>query len=347
MAASLERLDQVSTSHSAQQQSLILKLIKLLLGFWGDFDGWYDESLVIGQAARSATLVAAATRQARTLARSYTSITLADLDATPRTVPPMWDFYPRNGIGALEVYSRPAKQYVYARSQGATVEEAKKVANERLEHLATQDVKLATRDEERRIYEAAPKVIGYRRIVHPELSKSGTCGLCIVASARVYSTDDLMPLHGPSCNCDTLPITKGDDPGFRLNDDDLQKIYAAAGSTAAEDLQNTRISINEHGELGPVLVKKGDHFRSAADAGRPEYEKPTPETIRANYTAALDDAKSKLADIQDAYAELAAQPGAMDANSDLSVKRVALFRAQKFAAEHVAALTAGLANLPK
>jgi hypothetical protein len=35
--------------------------------------------------------------------------------------------------------------------------------------------------------EADLRVTGYRRVVHPELSRTGTCGLCIVASDQVYN----------------------------------------------------------------------------------------------------------------------------------------------------------------
>jgi hypothetical protein len=347
MPASLERLQKVSDTHAKSRQSLITELLKLLLGFWGDFDGWYDPTLVAGQSARSADLVAAATAKARRLARSYTQTVLSDMGGWPTKPPVQVDFYPRNGVGALDVYSRPATQFVYARSQGATVEDARKVAFDRLTALATQDVKLATRDEQRRLYMGSPKVIGYRRIIHPELSETGTCGLCVVASSRIYSTDELMPLHGPSCNCDTMPITAGDDPGLRINQDDLDRIYEAAGGNAAEDLVNTRITINEHGELGPVLWKQGDNFKTAKESGRPAFKKPTRDNIRADMQRALEGAEKRLADAQAAYDLFASQTGAMEPNTRLNDQRVKLFRAQKALAEHVAALKSALANLPK
>jgi hypothetical protein len=347
MAAPLARLQKVSDSHSKKRQSLITELLKLLLGFWGDFDGWYDDNLVAGQAARSADLVAAATAQARRLARSYTQAVLTDLDAWPTKPPAQVDFYPRSGVSALEVYSRPAKQFVYARSQGATIEEARKVANDRLGSLATQDVKLGTRDEQRRIYMSAPKVIGYRRIIHPELSETGTCGLCVVASSRIYHSADLMPLHGPSCNCDTMPITADDDPGLRINQDDLDRLYEAAGGNSAEDLVNTRVTVNENGELGPVLWKDGDHFKTAKEAGRPEYRKPTPSNVRDDLTRALETAETKYAAAKKAHDDFGARPGAREPSTPMNDKRVLLFRAQRALGDHVAALKSAVANLPK
>ena len=114
---------------------------------------------------------------------------------------------------------------------------------------------------------SAPKIIGYRRVIHPEFSKTGTCGLCIVASSRFYTKAELMPLHDLG-KCTISPMTATQDLGLKLNEDDLAKIYDAAGSTYAEDLKKITVQINEHGELGPILTKKGDHFRDVATVNR-------------------------------------------------------------------------------
>jgi hypothetical protein len=101
----------------------------------------------------------------------------------------------------------------------------------------------------------------YRRVLRPELSVTGSCGLCIAASDRIYRVRELMPIHPPSCKCTTLPIVGDDDPGRSLNRVDLDRLYAEAGSTAAADLRRTRYKVNEHGEFGPVLTRAGDSFR--------------------------------------------------------------------------------------
>jgi hypothetical protein len=62
-------------------------------------------------------------------------------------------------------------------------------------------------------------------------------------------------------------VTKGFDPGLRLNDDDLKEFYkTAGGSTFAADLVNVRVSVGEHGELGPVLHRDDDNLRDHLDA---------------------------------------------------------------------------------
>lgn len=115
-----------------------------------------------------------------------------------------------------------------------------------------------------------PRLIGYRRMIHPELSKSGqSCGMCIVASTRMYYKADLMAIH-EGCNCLPLPIYEGNDPGGFINDDELQRFYDAAGGNQARELKNTRYQIDEHGEIGPVLSRYGKPIKSAEDVKRDE-----------------------------------------------------------------------------
>jgi hypothetical protein len=243
--------------------------------------------------------------------RSFQTAVMRELGAELK-LPKQTNPYPRANVAPLEVYSRPSAQFVYQLSQGDTVDEAEAAAAERLGQLATADVVLADRDETHSLYAETPAIVGYRRVIHPELSRSGTCGLCIVASDRFYTRGDLMPLHD-RCNCIPMPIVKGDDPGKRLNSDDLGRIYAAAGGNFAEQLKFVRVNVDEHGELGPVLVKKGDHFRTPAEAGRPEYVKPTAESKRRQTRDALDSASKQLDDVQRELADLQKQiPSSLD-----------------------------------
>jgi hypothetical protein len=332
--ANLEKLKAASNRHAAQRDGVLEQLLKLLFGLWGTYDRWDDVDAVAGMVARTASLVDSATTKTQRVTRAYATAVLQELDALPKSLPPIPDGYPRANVTPFEVYSRPVEQYIWRRRNGGTMEEARRSFENRLTEIASADIAAADRDEAQNVYAASPRVTGYRRVIHPELSKSGTCGLCIVASAQVYSTDELMPLHGGSCNCDTLPITDRDDPGLRLNDDDLKTIYAAAGSTAAEDLVNTRITITEHGELGPVLVKQGDHFKTAEDAGRPAFVKLTPEAVRAARSTERDVLLEQIDRAQARY-------DLMDktlTNSSADAPRIALFRSVSFMRERATAL---------
>lgn len=277
--------------HAKLRQSLLLELLKALLGLWGGFKGWNDPDLVSGQAAQSANLVDVALSKSRRLARSYAMAMLRELDAAPaKPLPPPVDLYPRSGSTELDVYTRPAEQYLYAISQGKTDAQALKIATDRMQSLAEMDVAAAERDELETIWALSPKVIGHRRIIHPELSKSGTCGLCVVAASRLYSMDELMPLHN-RCKCTDGPVVAGGDYPLRLNEADLKTIYEAAGSTGAADLKRIRVAIKEHGELGPILVREGQEFRDVATVNKGgakkfnAYSKPTIEQQRHSWEA--------------------------------------------------------------
>lgn len=87
-----------------------------------------------------------------------------------------------------DAYGRIADQYRWETiANGASDEEALAKAKIRAEQVVDTDISLAVREQEA----ATAKRLGvqlYRRVLHPELAESGlSCGLCIVASDRVYS----------------------------------------------------------------------------------------------------------------------------------------------------------------
>lgn len=263
----VDQTAQKADRHAQLSEAVTAALISMLWALWGRLDarGWWDDQLVQSNADRSATFVASALRQARLNQRSVLSSVLRDLNALPKTLPKPSTDYVRIGVTAAGVYLRPAKQYQYAFSQGKTFQEARQVAQTRIENLASTDVLKAQMLESRDVLKASPKVIGSRRIIHPELAKDHlSCSLCVVASTRVYKVGELQPIHD-RCNCGVLPITADSDPGLKLNQADLKKFYTAAGSTSAADLLNTRVSVHENGELGPILTRYGDAFRSPSD----------------------------------------------------------------------------------
>lgn len=182
----------------------------------------------------------------------------------------------RNGADMRRVFQRPAKLYRRQVAKGVPPAEAFKQAMNYAAGLTESNNTLAMREAARLTMVAlAPSagVTGYRRILRPELSKTGiSCGLCIVASDRVYKTSQLMPIHPPSCNCDILPVVGAaggaGDPGNSFNNLDLQDLYALAGDSSDSDaLKKVRVQVNEHGEYGPVLTYSGQKFTDWRDIG--------------------------------------------------------------------------------
>jgi hypothetical protein len=178
----------------------------------------------------------------------------------------------------VEPYARVADNYRYqVVADGATSERAKRKALLRIAAVAETDVTLAVREQVRKTLGQIPGVTGYRRILHPELSKTGPCGLCVVAADRVYKIEDLKPIHD-FCVCETLPIIGALDPGLRLNASELAAIYDAAGGTGGEvikggkhhsaALKRVRVALAEHGEIGPVLVDADQRYRGPREVAK-------------------------------------------------------------------------------
>jgi hypothetical protein len=172
------------------------------------------------------------------------------------------------------MFNRPARTQRYLESQGMGSEEARARAEQRMLTLVDGNLMLAQRLAEAEIIAKAAatdeRVIGLRRVIHPEMSRTGTCGLCIAASDRIYKVRELMPLHA-RCWCTTAAVTDEFDPADVLNAVDLKQLYDNAGdSTNSAALKRTRYKINEHGELGPSLIPgkrtKTSRRRSGAPA---------------------------------------------------------------------------------
>jgi hypothetical protein len=173
-----------------------------------------------------------------------------------------------------EPYGRAADLFRREIAEGKTEDQARDKALLRVSVAAETDVTLAVREQWRASGKNIPGIRGYRRILHPEQSKDGPCGLCVVAADRIYRVAELLPLHD-RCRCEVLPIIGELDPGIDLNAADLEAIYRAAGGTGGEKLitvggrrkhvspalKKIRVALAEHGELGPWLVDANQHWR--------------------------------------------------------------------------------------
>jgi hypothetical protein len=186
-------------------------------------------------------------------------------------------------------YIRVAEAYRYkVIAEGVPEVDARNRALVRLGVVTETDVTLAVREQEKRNL-GRQGAIGYRRILHPELAKSGhSCGLCVVAADRTYHVEELKPIHN-RCNCEVLGVYKKADgtkldPGIALNWSDLNAVYQAAGGTAGgQPLRRVRVVLAEHGELGPTLIDGGQHYRGPVEVAKTKADRPT--QIRAQLKA--------------------------------------------------------------
>lgn len=195
-------------------------------------------------------------------------------------------------VPAEEVYGRIPDSIRFAMvAKGKSEEQARIEGLRRAMHVADTDVMLAERAQVQRfLTERKPKgVVGYRRILHPELGSGGPpCGLCVVASDRLYHIEELMPIHG-RCRCSVAIATADSDPGDSLNKDDLALIYKAAGGNTRDQLKTVRVEYAEHGELGPVIVNATQNFRGPDDFARTQSQ-----DLEKNWFAQLESAQEQL-----------------------------------------------------
>lgn len=291
----------LANAEGVAQEAIVLALTTRLVAQWASFDSYYEGGAVQKFAATSAGLVRAAQRQAGRvtevhLRRQYQRLGI-DL---PRTMIVDLPDDLRRGASTEDVYQRPVRtvRYLLAdliaqereaqrdvdeqakavdrelkKNRAEVIEErARRNAADRLNRQALMDVQLARATAAQQIFYAAPEspkgtTIGWRRIIHPEVG--AVCGLCVAASDRTYQRINRMDLHG-GCKCTALPvIVNGNgeviDPGRSLNAADLSAIYAAAGDTTnSRALSQTRIQVQENGELGPILMADGVEYKGPA-----------------------------------------------------------------------------------
>lgn len=182
----------------------------------------------------------------------------------------------------LQVLNRPARAYRYQKSIGADDATASEVALQRIARVVDTNATLAQRAAEEQVLAAAVDldnpIIGWRRIIHPEVqTKTGVCGLCVAAATRMYYVRELKAIHD-NCNCTIAAVTEDEDPGLELNEEDFDILYNAAGetsgltrSTFGRELKKIRYRTDEHGELGLVLKpepgEQVQHFTSEESDG--------------------------------------------------------------------------------
>lgn len=229
-------------------------------GVWASGPDWYDAAVVAALAAEAAAASTAGQDALVGATEQFITSTVSTLTGATTAIPGVSLPPIRSGAPLTLVHSRTAERFKRAFAQGKSEDEAYLLALQRAGGLGRTDLTLRQRAAQIILLDELG-VTQYRRVVRPELSHTGSCGLCIVAADRIYKISDLMPIHPPSCKCITMPIIGELDPGQTMNAEDLGRFYDEAGSTKAEDLRKTRYQVNEHGEYGPVLTRQGDDFR--------------------------------------------------------------------------------------
>jgi hypothetical protein len=150
----------------------------------------------------------------------------------------------RNGISPLEVYRRPFVTVWAALEAGKPLADALSAGEARATSTAAMDVQLSMRSTLSAVGRSDDRIVGYQRV--PD---AGACEFCRTVAGQRYRVEQLMPLHN-HCGCGVEPITaanRGDFTGKPENDLSVVR-------------DGVHAAVQEHGELGPVLVDGTQHF---------------------------------------------------------------------------------------
>ena len=261
-AAQVAALTAWVTQHAAARARIEVGVLafvrRLIMGLAGGV--FYNDDRVDEVAARVIAQVRAGQQATAAVTSSYLDRVFTVYDVpTPRGDVVLPERL--RPVDPVVQWRRPAEQYRYARSQGVDEAPAVTRAVQRAERMAGTDLSLAMREASRQKLvlvdaDADVEVRGYRRIIHPELSAGGTCGLCVAAADRFYSVEDLLPIHD-RCWCTVLPVITGLPDPKSVDRKAYEDAVARAGNTSAGALARERYRFDQHGELGPVLVAEG------------------------------------------------------------------------------------------
>ncbi len=261
--AGIDRIARILDARTLQRTTIQDRVMRAVLELVSTFDAWYSGTDIRALTERITTYVEAGQVQIANLTNAYLAQVAYEL--TGRSLAPAPLIQPatlRAGVAHDEVYARLAAHYRYLISQGATEVDALAAVQTRARTLTHMDMLLSVTHQARGWQEFHNWRM-FRRVIRPEASRTGVCGLCLVASDRLYYRGDLLPVHD-NCFCDVILVTRENDPGSVLNRDTLDELYADANySTHADELRHTKYVIAEHGELGPILIRDGDNFRDA------------------------------------------------------------------------------------
>lgn len=191
----IEAIRRAVAANGDARHALTGNLVATVAAIIRAFTGWYDDLAVQRLAKQVADVVTPAQRVMASQEDAYLSQVASTMSGRiVRPVGPVDVSDLRTGVPADQVYARLAEQYRWERSVGTGEDDALAKILTRAGVMNTTDVALAARSQAQSFFEEH-KVTGYRRVLHPELSKGGSCGLCIAASDRIYHRDQLLPLH--------------------------------------------------------------------------------------------------------------------------------------------------------
>lgn len=230
-------------AHIAQQQRLRDQVTAQVAAAWAALPS-YDEGDVATFLAAALPVVLAAQRAAVLLTNAFLGLRLgrgpAEIDPDRLIGPHL-----RNGTEPSDVYRRPFVTTWSKLKEGTGWEDAVKAGGDRATSAAATDCQLAMRETLREVGEKDDLILGFQRVPDP-----GACDFCRLVAGQRYTTGQLMPIHN-HCGCGVDVITEANRGDFTGDPEHDLSVSREDGLTAA---------VEEHGELGPVLVDGAHAF---------------------------------------------------------------------------------------
>lgn len=263
-----EQLDQEATlvasavAFTGLYAGLRAQLVQQLFAIWYSLAEFSAETLIDFLEA-VAPLVMATREASADASIAYLNLQLENLGRDVGTgYPDLSNLDLRNGTSIEEAYSRPHKTVWTKLSQEIPFDLAVDYGAERLRQLAETDIQLSHTHSSRMLLSERNDIVGFRRIPTGDY----TCALCMIASTQRYRKLDLLPIH-PGCDCRVAPIVS-DEPVAQVLDRDLlervhqsvEDMFGFSDRSGKKIDYRKLIVVNDHGELGPLLGKAGDHF---------------------------------------------------------------------------------------
>lgn len=141
----------------------------------------------------------------------------------------------RNGASAADVYRRPFVDVWSGLKNGKAWTDAVAAGRARLVSAAEMDIQLAMRDTLLAVGETEEALTGYQRVAN-----ANACEFCLAVNGAQFQTEVPMALHN-GCDCGFEAITY-----TRISKQEFPK----------------DVTVEDHGELGPVLVDPSQQFTS-------------------------------------------------------------------------------------
>lgn len=219
----------------------------------------------------------------------------------------------RSGTPPEDVYRRAGEQVWTALSRGASLETAVLQGVDRAQEAAATDLQLAkTHTARESLKRDKREPTGYRRVLEGDTS----CGLCALAATLRYTIEDLLPIH-PACDCGVEPLYGWNDRV--LDPAEVDRIHALAQQYFGDGVDTLDASkgshtdrrqfdfrdfvvVHDHGELGPVLGRKGQRFTGPADLGRSPRTAPTPRPATDSLDLQIRQLEDRIPALEDRVA---------------------------------------------